>query len=70
VLTSLLWIGKFRQSVGTPSIICLDLSFSLTNSSSGSRIGLEEEEEDGNAQTTAAAKDPVTTLLMRQKQLK
>jgi hypothetical protein len=72
VLTSLLWIGKFRQSVSTPSIICLDLSFSLTNSSSGSRIGLEEEEEeeDGNAQTTAATKDPVTTLLMRQKQLK
>ncbi len=48
--------------------------FSLTNSSSGSRIGLEEEEEEEeeeeNAQTTAAAKDPVTTLVMRQKQLK
>jgi hypothetical protein len=52
-----------------PSIIWLDLFFSLKNSSSGSRIGLEEE-EDGNAQTTAAAKDLVTTLLMKQKQLK
>jgi hypothetical protein len=49
---SLLWIGKFRQSVSTPSIIWLDLFFSLTNSSSGSKIGLEEEEEDGNTQTT------------------
>jgi hypothetical protein len=46
-----------------PSIIWLDLFFSLKNSSSGSRIGLEEE-EDGNAQTTAAAKDLVTTLLL------
>ncbi len=71
MLTSLLWIGEFRQSVSTPSIIWLDLFFSLTNSSSGSRFGLEEEEEEhGNTQTTAAAKDPVTTLLMRQKQLK
>jgi len=34
-------------------------------------IGLEkEEQEHGNTQTTAAAKDPVTTPLMRQKQLK